>query len=130
MKHLVVLLALLVCFAGFAGAQNLTVEEIEKHLESPGKTFFLDVRSADEIKKNGSVPGYVNIPLDQLEKRMSEVPKDKTIVTMCERGKRAASASDMLRKAGYTVAGSCGLQEYREKGKKLVYPDGVDTKKG
>ena len=28
----------------------------------------------------------------------------------------------MLKKAGYKVAGSCGLADYKAKGKKLVYP--------
>jgi hypothetical protein len=35
-----------------------------------------------------------------------------------------------LSKAGYKTLGSCGLADYREKGKKLVYPKEAEKKKG
>jgi len=72
-------LALLAC--GQATKQ-IDADELAKLLEQPGKVFFLDVREPEEIAKLGSVKGYVNIPLGQLEKRMGEVPKDKLIVTL------------------------------------------------
>ena len=62
-------------------AKKLTPEELEKALEKRENIFFLDVREPDEIQKLGSLPGYVNIPLGQLEPRLSEVPKDKLIIT-------------------------------------------------
>ena len=34
-----------------------------------------------ELEELGTIKGYVNIPLDQLEKRIAEVPKNKLIVT-------------------------------------------------
>lgn len=43
--------------------------------------FFLDVREPKEIEELGSLKGYVNIPLGELEKRIGEVPKDKAIIT-------------------------------------------------
>jgi hypothetical protein len=62
-------------------AKKLTPEEVEKALEKRENIFFLDVREPDEIQKLGSLPGYVNIPLGQLESRLREVPKDKLIIT-------------------------------------------------
>ena len=35
----------------------------------------------------------------------------------------------MLKSAGYKTLGSCGLSEYKEKGKKLVYPKEGQTPK-
>ena len=127
MRLLLPVFALL--FAGIAATQtkSLTTEELEKYLEKKEGIFFLDVREPDEITKLGSVPGYFNIPIGQLEKRLNEVPKDKLIITMCNRGVRAARAEDILAKAGYKTIGSCGLTEYKEKGKKLVY--GKEDKK-
>ena len=61
--------------------KQLSSEELEKLLEKPGNIFFLDVRSPDEIKQFGSLKGYVNIPLPQLEGRLREIPKNKLIVT-------------------------------------------------
>lgn len=55
--------------------------ELEQLLKSDSNYFFLDVREPKEIEDLGSLKGYVNIPVGELEKRMSEVPKDKTIIT-------------------------------------------------
>ena len=46
-----------------------------------GKVFFLDVREPKELEEFGSYEGYVNIPMSQLESRLSEIPKDKPILT-------------------------------------------------
>ncbi len=46
-----------------------------------GEVFFLDVREPDELEKLGTLDGYVNIPLGQIEKRLSEIHKDKAIIT-------------------------------------------------
>lgn len=63
-------------------SKSISADELAKLLEKPGKVFFLDVREPAEIKQLGSVKGYVNIPVSQLESRLSEVPKDKLIVTL------------------------------------------------
>jgi len=59
----------------------------------------LDVRNAKEIEE-GVLPGAVSIPLDDLEKRLAEVPKDKPIVVHCSTGVRAEMAYNQLKKAG------------------------------
>jgi rhodanese-related sulfurtransferase len=46
-----------------------------------GDVFFLDIREPRELAELGTFEGYVNIPLGQLEQRLSEIPKDKTIIT-------------------------------------------------
>ena len=63
-------------------AKDVNYDELAKLLEKPGSVFFLDVREPDEIARLGSVKGYVNIPLSQLESRLKEIPKDKPIVTL------------------------------------------------
>ena len=67
----------------FAGDQpkKLTDAELEKLLRDEKNLFFLDVREPKEIRDLGSIKGYVNIPLGQLESRLGEIPKDKLIVT-------------------------------------------------
>ena len=76
------ILALTASLAGAAFSQEVSAEQLEKYLEKKEAIFFLDVREPDEIKKLGSVPGYVNIPLGELGKRLGEIPKDKLIVTL------------------------------------------------
>jgi Rhodanese-like domain len=46
-----------------------------------GEVFFLDVREPDELEKLGTLEGYVNIPLGQIESRLAEIPKEKAIIT-------------------------------------------------
>ena len=46
-----------------------------------GEVFFLDVREPSELEELGTLEGYVNIPLGQIEKRLKEIPKDKAIIT-------------------------------------------------
>jgi rhodanese-related sulfurtransferase len=71
----------LLCAAFSLVAQTLSTEELEKHLKDK-KVFFLDVREPKEIQELGTVEGYVNIPIGQLESRLKEVPKDKLIITL------------------------------------------------
>jgi len=60
--------------------KNLSADELKELLEKK-KVYFLDVREPKELTELGTIKGYVNIPLGQLESRLSEIPKDKLIVT-------------------------------------------------
>jgi len=65
---------------------------------SKGLLTVLDVRQADEFKA-GHLPGAVNIPLKELERRITELPKDQDVVAYC-RGPYCVlsfDAVDMLR---------------------------------
>ena len=60
----------------------------------------LDVREDDEFKA-GHIPGAEWIPLGQLSSRLSELPKDKTIVAVCRSGNRSGQATELLRQNGF-----------------------------
>lgn len=62
-------------------ARELSPAELSKLLEKRENLFFLDVREPEEIRQLGSVKGYVNIPLAQLERRLAEIPRNKLIIT-------------------------------------------------
>ena len=95
--------------------KKLTPEELDQYVKQ-GKYFLLDVRTDEELEQFGSVKGYHHIPLPDLEKRYAEIPKSAEVVTMCERGRRADQAANILKAKGYKVVAICGLLEYREKG--------------
>jgi predicted sulfurtransferase len=61
-------------------APKMTSDDVMARLEK-GDVFFLDVREPKELAELGTFEGYVNIPLGQIEKRLSEIPKDKPIIT-------------------------------------------------
>lgn len=112
----------LACTSKAEQTKPIDVEELDKLLKE-GKVFLLDVREPQELKDAGAVKGYVNIPMSQLESRMAEIPKDKTIVTFCARGARAARAGETLTKAGYNVIGCTGINQWKEKKKPVIYPN-------
>lgn len=59
----------------------------------------LDVRTPGECAQ-GMIPGFINIPVDELRDRHSEIGTDKILVT-CQVGQRAHTASMLLRNLGY-----------------------------
>ena len=58
----------------------LDVEALKRRLDADEDVFLLDVREPRELEEIGTIEGYVNIPMDQLEARLSEIPKDRPIV--------------------------------------------------
>jgi len=79
--------------------------------------FILDVRQPDEWNEV-HVPGSTLIPLDQLEARLNEVPKDKEVVVICRSGNRSQPGRDALKAAGFTQVTSVtgGLKEWKAAG--------------
>ena len=56
-------------------------DELVDRLRS-GTTTVLDVRPEDEFRQ-GHLPGALNIPLAELERRLAELPADREIVAYC-----------------------------------------------
>ena len=65
------------------------------------KVALVDVRTADEYAV-GSIPGAVNIPLDDLRQRLAELPTDRPIYLFCGVGLRGYLASNILKDNGFT----------------------------
>lgn len=62
----------------------------------------VDVRSPMEYEA-GHFEGAVNIPINEVERRMSEFgPKDKPVIVYCASGARSGTAERILTSAGYT----------------------------
>ena len=66
-----------------------------------------------------SLPGTTLIPLGEVAKRLSEVPKDLPIIVHCKSGGRSAKACDLLRQSGYKNV-------LNMKGGTLLWSDKVD----
>src|SRR5438105_15660994 len=60
----------------------------------------LDVREQDEWDA-GHIDGAQHIPLGQLGARVTEVPKGRTVVTVCRSGARSDRAMQGLATMGY-----------------------------
>jgi len=64
------------------------------------KAMFIDVRSITEFQE-ASAPETINIPLQELKNRLSEMPRKIPIVFCCASGTRSSLAKKMLKKNGY-----------------------------
>ena len=72
----------------------------------------VDVRSVEEFEEE-HFPNAVNIPVDQVQKRLTEFgEKDKPLVVYCASGSRSAFAARLLKSAGYVdVVNAGGLYD-------------------
>jgi rhodanese-related sulfurtransferase/DNA-binding transcriptional ArsR family regulator len=83
-----------------------------------GDCVVLDVRPAVEYAA-GHLAGAVSMPLEQLERRLAELPRDKPVVAYC-RGPYcvlAVSAVETLRRHGFEALRAVeGVEEWRQLG--------------
>lgn len=86
------------------GKGEVSVDDFRKAVmgELPD-TFVVDARTPEEVADLGIFTNTVNIPLDEIPKRMDELPKDKQILVHCSTGARADLAYRELVKNGYDV---------------------------
>jgi rhodanese-related sulfurtransferase len=64
--------------------------------KSPANTVIVDVRSPGEVAK-GKIKNAINLPLEELNSRLAELPKDKNVVMHCSGGTRAEMAHNLLK---------------------------------
>lgn len=104
MKKLV-LAVTIVCLAwslALAATQDISSREARSLLEKNRNIFLLDVRTPQE-NSQARLPGTVLIPISELERRINEVPKNKTILVYCAVGSRSKPAAEFLTRNGYKV---------------------------
>ncbi|WP_337031481.1 rhodanese-like domain-containing protein [Paenibacillus illinoisensis] len=83
------------------GLKNLKPEDFLNETKNNNKCIVVDVREPGEYKR-GYIKGAVNIPLSQLQRRLAEIPEDKTVLLYCQSGMRSKNAAKVLRRSGYS----------------------------
>ena len=100
-------------------------------LPRDGSVTLLDTRTAEEYGR-GHADGYINIPLDELRERLSEVDKTRPVYVMCHSGLRSYIACRILSENGfdsYNFSGGYRFYEsvYKEKpASDNLYPCGME----
>lgn len=64
-----------------ARLEGISRQELRQRLQEGGMTL-LDVRPPEEFAQ-GHLPGAINIPLEELEQRLAELPVDQELVAYC-----------------------------------------------
>lgn len=82
---------------------------------------WIDVRDDSQFQEN-HVSGAVNIPLSQIDQRISEVTQDKndTLHLYCNTGNKSGKAQALLKDMGYTNAVNEGGLKEVEKTQTMV----------
>lgn len=79
--------------------RRLSRVEADALIKSKGGCY-LDVRLPSEFQ-NGSIGGAMNIPLYMLRMRLSQLPQGKSVICICDTGRRSSVASFVLTHKGY-----------------------------
>lgn len=101
-------------------AENITAGKVKQffwhdvqNLPRDRSATLLDVRTQTEVQR-GRIDGFMNIPLDSLRERISEIPKGKPVYVHCHSGQRSYIACRILSGCGYdcfNLAGGWRLYE-------------------
>ena len=82
------------------GEGEITPAVLAQALDGANPPLVLDVREPWEFAV-GHIRGSLLLPLGELPARLSEVPAEREVVTVCHHGMRSATARDLLQRAGY-----------------------------
>jgi len=65
-------------------ATRVTIDEVKERMDRGEQFAFVDTRNpqawADAKTK---FPGAIRVPADEVEKHVSEIPRDRTVITYC-----------------------------------------------
>lgn len=87
-------------------SDNIQWHELDKKKEEGA--FLLDVRDESEVRRSGAIKGFVNIPLNSLRERLSEIPEGREIVVSCASAQRSYMAERLLKQKGYRAVNLSG----------------------
>ena len=92
-------------------------EEFEQTLQNEPNVLILDIREAEELWEDSTIPGTQHMPMGKVftEAIKGNLPKDVQIIVFCRTGGRAGVVERELRERGYLIDGlEGGLEALRE----------------
>jgi rhodanese-related sulfurtransferase len=81
-------------------AKDISSAEAREFMTRDRTAFLLDVRTPQE-RAQGYIPGSVLIPIDTVERRLAEIPKNRPILVYCAVGSRSRAVAQALAGKGY-----------------------------
>lgn len=102
MKKVMLVLLMLVTLVSqvWAAEKDVTSRDAKALLDRNKNIYLLDVRTPQEYSQ-GKLAGSVLIPISELQQRLREVPRNKTILVYCAVGARSKPAANFLAHQGY-----------------------------
>ncbi len=102
------------------GVMQGTTDLAHWHHVAVTQRLLLDVRTQKEYE-SGTLPGAVNIPVDELRARMAELPKNRRVLCFSGSGERGYIAERILKQRGHNaknLSGGFGLYQLFNQGEK------------
>lgn len=97
---------------------TISIKEVDSYIENGYDMKLVDLRDPESYAR-AHLDGALNLPYQEIEGRLSELPKDKTLVFYCARGGQSMAVCRYLDRLGYRVVDVVGgIMYYR--GKYLV----------
>ncbi|HEX6159324.1 MAG TPA: molybdopterin-synthase adenylyltransferase MoeB [Thermoanaerobaculia bacterium] len=87
-------------FCNPVSATDITPQELSERLGRGDELVLVDVREPYEWEA-GHLPQATHIPLQQVPRRLDDIPKEAEIVMICRSGGRSANAQQFLKQNGY-----------------------------
>jgi hydroxyacylglutathione hydrolase len=81
--------------------ERVTAAMVAEEMASPDSPLMLDVRNVREWETR-HIDGSVNVPLNQLQERIAEIPRNRRITAHCAGGYRSSIAASILHQHGIT----------------------------
>lgn len=81
--------------------ETITIQRFWELLDSGKDPWVLDVRSDEELKRDGKIAGAHHFHVTQISKHMAEIPKDETVYVFCGSGMRSMIAASFLQPRGW-----------------------------
>jgi rhodanese-related sulfurtransferase len=79
--------------------ERVTAQNLAELLAGPAPPIVLDVRTDQEVGAS-RIDGSLHVPLNHLEERIAEIPRDRSVVVTCGSGYRSSIAVSLLEAHG------------------------------
>lgn len=92
--------------------ENINIRQIVTAALS-NDAIIVDVRRPDRFR-NGHIPMAVNLPIEKIEQKQVNFPKNRTLIVYCDSGGASIQAARFLSDMGYKVINCIGgLKNYK-----------------
>jgi len=109
--------------------ERVSAPMVAEELAGVDPPILLDVRNPREWEAR-HIPGSVNVPLNNLQERIAEIPRDRRIAVHCAGGYRSSIAASILHQYGMTrlIEMAGGLAAWEAAGLPLATPGNLAFK--
>lgn len=83
-----------------ASMRSISAVEAQTLMKQTPAIYLLDVRTLDEYVQK-RIAGAHLIPIDQIQSRLREIPRDQPIIVYCAVGARSEQVANYLARLGY-----------------------------